>query len=450
MGAPKIPLRRHFFSGGRVPATAAEKNKSPARIRRRRARLVRNPVGSPRSGAVFSPKDPFPQQRRTKSFLRRHSAPEDPFRYSRRIRNPCCSNLSANLSCDADIAHPFHNPRAVLHSQATRKTERLTIDIHGHILTKGYLDLLEAHGATREDGFPLPVWNEESALSFLDETGIRYQVLSLSSPHPYFGDAAESADFCRAFNDETARVVARHPTRFGFCAVVPLPNVAAAVGEATRTIGDLNALGVKLASNSRGLYLGDERLDPLFQRLESIAEGRDRDVVCLIHPSRPEPIAEGVFSAGPVPLYEFLTDSTRAVLNMIAHDVPRRFPRVQVVVPHCGSFLPNVARRIEGAQPILEKVHMMGHVDVPANLARLWFDTAGDSVPDLLPLLLTITGPDHVLFGSDYPFTPRSQTLTNIRRLQEFLASDRRLAKHADDILDNNARKLLTAAGALR
>ena len=90
------------------------------------------------------------------------------------------------------------------------------IDIHGHILTKGYLDLREAHGATHEDGYPLPAGSEEDALAFLDETGIRYQVLSLSSPHPYFGDAEESAAFCRAFNNETARVVARHPTRFGF------------------------------------------------------------------------------------------------------------------------------------------------------------------------------------------------------------------------------------------
>ena len=322
------------------------------------------------------------------------------------------------------------------------------IDIHGHILTKGYLDLLEAHGATREDGFPLPAWSEIDALAFLDEAGIRYQVLSLSSPHPYFGDAEESAAFCRAFNDETARVVARHPNRFGFCAVVPLPDVDAAMAEATRAVGDLDALGVKLASNSRGLYLGDERLDPLFYRLESLAEGRGHDVVCLIHPSRPEPIAEGVFSAGPTPLYEFLADTTRAVLNMIAHNVPRRFPHVQIVVPHCGSFLPNVVRRIEGAQPILERAHMMDAVDVPANLARLWFDTAGDPVPDLLPLLLTITSPSHVLFGSDFPFTPRARALENAQRLREFLASDGRAATHAEDILDNNAQVLLSAAGA--
>ena len=322
------------------------------------------------------------------------------------------------------------------------------IDIHGHILTKGYLDLLEAHGATHEDGFPLPAWSEEDALAFLDETGIRYQVLSLSSPHPYFGDAEESAAFCRAFNNETARVVARHPTRFGFCAVVPLPDVDAAIAEASRAIEDLGALGVKLASNSRGLYLGDKRLDPLFDRLERIAERRNHNVVCLIHPSRPEPIAEGVFSAGPVPLYEFLADTTRAALNMIAHDVPRRFPHVQIVIPHCGSFLPNVSRRIEGAQPILEKAHMMDAVDAPANLARLWFDTAGDPVPNLLPLLLTITSPSHVLFGSDFPFTPRARALANAQRLQKFLTSDGHLAAHAEDILDNNAQALLAAAGA--
>lgn len=320
------------------------------------------------------------------------------------------------------------------------------IDIHGHILTEAYLDLLKAHGATGEDGFPLPAWDEQGALAFLDEAGIAYQVLSLSSPHPYFGDAGESAAFCRSFNDETARVVARHPDRFGFCAVLPLPDVDAAIKEADRTICDLGALGVKLASNSRGLYLGDELLDPLFERLESLAGEQGRDVVCLVHPSRPEPIAEGVFSAGPAPLYEFLADTTRAALNMIARDIPRRYPRVRIVIPHCGSFLPNVVRRIEGAQPILERAGMMGHVDVAANLARLLFDTAGDPVPDLLPLLLTITTPDRVLFGSDYPFTPREQALANTRRLREFLGSDGRLAGAADAILDGNARRLLAGS----
>lgn len=318
------------------------------------------------------------------------------------------------------------------------------IDIHAHILTQGYLDLLGAHDAIREDGFPLPVWDERDTLAFLDEAGIAYQVLSLSSPHPYFGDTDESVAFCRSFNDEAARVVTRHLDRLGFCAVLPLPAVGAAVREAARAICDLGALGVKLASNSRGLYLGDELLDSLFDRLESLAEDRNHDVICLVHPSRPEPMAEGVFTAGPAPLFEFLADTTRAVLNMVARDVPRRYPHVRIVVPHCGSFLPNVARRIEGAQPILERAGMMGHVDMASNLGMLLFDTAGDPVPNLLPLLLTITTPDRVLFGSDYPFTPREQALANARSLREFLVSDARLAGFAEAILDGNARRLLT------
>lgn len=77
----------------------------------------------------------------------------------------------------------------------------------------------------------------------------------------------------------------------------------------------------------------------------------------------------------------------------------------------------------------------------------LLFDTAGDPVPDLLPLLLTITTPDRVLFGSDYPFTPKGQALANARRLREFLASDVRLAGAADAILYDNARRLLAACG---
>ena len=44
----------------------------PARNWRRRARLVRNPVGTPSSGARFSPECAPPQPRRTRPSLRRH------------------------------------------------------------------------------------------------------------------------------------------------------------------------------------------------------------------------------------------------------------------------------------------------------------------------------------------------------------------------------------------
>lgn len=274
------------------------------------------------------------------------------------------------------------------------------IDIHGHVLNDAYLELLARHDALLEDGFPLPAWDEGEALAFLDEAGIDLQVLSLSSPQPHFGDDAESIAFCREFNDWCADVVARHPTRFAFVATLPLPCVKAACEEAERAMRELGAVGVALPSNARGLYLGDEKLEPLMSVLDGL------HALALIHPRKPAALTEGLFSSGPVPLYEFLADTTRAALNLLAADVPVRYPNARFVVPHVGSFLPLVAERVSAVQPMLSLRGLMPEVDISAGLARLYYDTAGISKPEMRELLLTITTPDHIFYGSDYPFTP--------------------------------------------
>ena len=311
------------------------------------------------------------------------------------------------------------------------------IDIHGHLLSSSYLELLADHDALLEDGFPLPSWDAEEAVSFMDAAGIDLQVLSLSSPQPHFGDDAESVDFCRGFNDWTAGVVRAHPGRFAFAATLPLPCVSAACAEARRSMEELGAVGVALPSNARGLYLSDAALDPLMETLDELG------AIALIHPHRPSALAEGLFTSGPVPLYEFLADTTRAVLNMLANDVPARYPNVRFVVPHSGSFLPNVARRITAIQPFLANRGMMGNADIADGLSRLYYDLAGTPTPEMLSLLLTITAPGHVLYGSDFPFTNAQLALAGKLRLEEGLCADEKLATHASAIMGGNAARLL-------
>ena len=275
------------------------------------------------------------------------------------------------------------------------------VDYHAHVLNDAYLELLARHGALLEDGFPLPGWSEGEALAFLDKAGIDLQILSLSSPHPHFGDDGEGIAFCRGFNDWCADVVSRHRTRFAFAATLPLPCVEAACEEAVRAVRELGAVGVALPSNARGLYLGDEALDPLMEVLDGL------HALALIHPHKPAALTEGLFTSGPVPLYEFLADTTRAVLNMLAREVPVRYPNVRFVVPHAGSFLPLVAERVTAIQPMLAARGLMPDADISAGLGRLYFDTAGLTKPEIRELLLTITAPDHILYGTDYPFTPQ-------------------------------------------
>ena len=315
------------------------------------------------------------------------------------------------------------------------------IDAHSHVLNQDYYDILAKHGALKEDGFPLPKWDAQTNLEMMEKGGVVWTLMSLSSPHPFFGDAAETAAFCRGFNEFCAEQVREHPDKFGFCAVLPLPDVDAAIEEAIYALEELGAKGVKLASNSRGQYLGDAELDPLFKELNK------RGSVVILHPHRPTPQQEGIFSAGPVPLYEFLADTTRGILNMIAHDVPVRYPNVKIVVPHCGSFLPNIAGRVKMLQPILVNNGMMDPVNVDDNLSRLYYDTAGSPVPYMLKLLLTITTPDHVMYGGDYPFTNAEIVLANLEKLKDFLANDPELAPHADAILYANAAKMFGLEG---
>lgn len=272
------------------------------------------------------------------------------------------------------------------------------IDMHSHMIPESYLQAVKAHGMEMDEKYPIPSWRVEDHLKFMDDAGIRTSVLTMPAPQPYFGDAAESAAVCRKFNEEAAAVKALHPGRFLFCAALPLPDVKAAVEEAKYALEILGADGVKLATNSYGQYLGDEELEPLMAYLNS------RKAVIITHPHKPSAVNDKLVEAVPLASYEYLAETTRAVLNMVAHDVLVRYPDLKVVVPHCGSFLPNALPRFKGLLPVMTAQGYMHPVDVDANLSRLYFDLAGAATDEAVESLLTIAAPTHILYGSDYPY----------------------------------------------
>ena len=132
------------------------------------------------------------------------------------------------------------------------------------------MDFIKAHGAEMDEGFPIPGWNVEEHLAFMDQAGIETAVLTMPAPQPWFGDGAESAAFCRKYNEECAALKARYPGRFLFCAALPLPDVKRAVEEAVYALDVLHADGVKLATNSYGQYLGDPELESLMEVLNAL------------------------------------------------------------------------------------------------------------------------------------------------------------------------------------
>jgi predicted TIM-barrel fold metal-dependent hydrolase len=199
--------------------------------------------------------------------------------------------------------------------------------------------------------------------------------------------------------------------RRGFAAVLPLPDVASSIAEARRALALPGALGVKVPTNACGTYLGDPSLDPLMAYLDT------RRAVVTIHPTKPSAVPVGQFAARHAPLFEFLADTTRAVLNLVTEGVLDRYPNVRWVVPHCGAFVPEVAHRMDGISHVLVPAGLMSNVDVLLAVRSLYFDLAGDAEPVMLDALLKVADPTHLLYGSDWPYTPAPLALRKAEAL---------------------------------
>lgn len=312
------------------------------------------------------------------------------------------------------------------------------VDVHTHVIVPEYMELLRRHGAELEETFPLPRWSAERHLAFMDSASIRVAILTMPAPQPYYGDTEESATCIRQVNEIAAKVKRQHPDRFMFCAALPLPDVDAAIREAVYALDTLGADGIKLATNSRGQYLGDEELDPLMEVLN------ERHAVIIIHPHRPTPYPRDIIATTPLAMYEYPAETTRAVMNMLARNVLTRYPDLKIVVPHCGSFLPLALPRMKSILPAMVKQGYMRPIDWEGNLTRLYYDLAGNPSLEVIRSLLTITSPDHVLYGSDYPYLPDEVSRKNLQRLRESLASDKELSGYTDMFLWKNAESLFS------
>ena len=305
------------------------------------------------------------------------------------------------------------------------------IDVHSHIITPEFVSALDKEGRLLDEGFPLPKWDAEAQLKWMDEAGIQTSVLTLAAPNP------TSAAVIRETNEAAAKLKREHSDRFRFCAALPLPDVNAAIEEARYALDVLGADGIKLATNVGGQYLGAPELDTLFSFLN------ERKAFVILHPHRPEPVNKQVMQQTPLAMQEYLSETTRAVSNMISRNVLARYNNIKVVVPHCGAYLPLMVPRMKSLTPVMQANKLVGDIDWEANLAALYYDLAGAHSPEVIRMLLTITTPDHLLYGSDYPYVATQMLTQSLQRMKQYLTNEPDFAPYKEMILHKNAEWLL-------
>jgi 6-methylsalicylate decarboxylase len=279
------------------------------------------------------------------------------------------------------------------------------IDVHCHYVPESYRKALTDAGLVRSDIFPLAPWEMEKHVEDMDFMNIGAAVMGVSSPDVHWGDSGKAKAIARDANEVAAEAVQAHPDRFGFWASLPVPDVDASLEEIEYAFDVLHADGVKFYSNSNGVYLGDPKLDPIFEEL-----GR-RGAVVTVHPTKPKCVPDNVLVGVPYPLFEFQFETTRAIANMMFNGTLKRNPGLKFLCPHMGATFPILGGRMEGIANLMVRLKIAGEGFVPPDFQvqfkNLYYDSAGGfNLPIQIPALMGISSPGKLLCGSDYPFTP--------------------------------------------
>jgi predicted TIM-barrel fold metal-dependent hydrolase len=276
--------------------------------------------------------------------------------------------------------------------------------------------LIESTGYRPRGGYVVGRWTLDGALSFMDRHEIGAQILSLplAMPAPG-GNAGFVARFSRQINEDLAGVIKDHPNRFGAFAALPLNDPDAALTEIGYALDDLGLDGVVVTSNAYGHYFGQPFWEPILDELER------RQVPVFVHPTDC-PCIDILAFGRPSSVVEFPFDTARNITNALYTGVFQRYPRLRLILAHCGGPLPSLAWRIAehtemGRGPTDAEI---GPDHVLEVLRGLYYEIAlAGSANSLLPTL-QVTSADHLLFGTDFPAAPERTIRHNINNFMAF------------------------------
>jgi predicted TIM-barrel fold metal-dependent hydrolase len=252
-------------------------------------------------------------------------------------------------------------------------------------------------------------WTPERTLEQMDKYDIAVAMLSMTQMGPVLYDNTEKGrKAVRTGNDYGAKLMAEHPKRFGLFTGVPLPDIDGVMKEIEYGFDTLKADGVGIYTNdNQGKWPGDPYFDPMWKELNR------RNAIVYMHPLAP-PCCTNLNDSVSTAMNEFDFDITRGCTSILANGVLHKYPNVKIIIPHSGGTMPMIAGRIKDRyphDPIHEEYIPNG---VIAELQKFYLDIAHASFPYPMAAMMKFALPDHILFGTDYPFEPIESTVNEI------------------------------------
>jgi len=291
------------------------------------------------------------------------------------------------------------------------------IDVHTHVLTEAWFQLLQAHGAPRYsvkpvagglraihlDGAPFmtPVPNMfdwERRIANMNKARVDIAITSLSCPNAYWGSPEVSLKAARLMNEDMARAQKTWPDRIRYFASLPWQHEALALQELKRACDD-GAVGVMVLANIDGKALTDSRFENIWKEIDR------RALPVLVHPSAPPGVAAmGMHEFQLTAPIGFTFDTSLAIARCIFDGFLDRFPNLKLIASHGGGALPYLVGRLDICWDNIPAARAKTD-EPPRNYMRRIYVDSVVFRQDVLDMCVSVCGTDNVLYGSDYPHT---------------------------------------------
>jgi aminocarboxymuconate-semialdehyde decarboxylase len=277
------------------------------------------------------------------------------------------------------------------------------IDIHCHYYPESYLKEIAKFKVNSTVGVALSKvkWDSvETRIKEQDENGIDMEVLGVSAPNVYFEDKEFSRTLAQMTNDELSEICRKYPNRFGCLGSIPLVDIKYAIDELNRAIDKLGMDGILLGTNIIGKPLESPEFLPFFEEINK------KKIPVILHPMDPRaPELFRDYQTGSI--VGFMFETTLTVTKMVLSGLFEKCPNIQMVLPHLGGTIPFLYPRIDlGFQTYEGARKGIGETGkLPSDYLKGFYYDTTTSYNSTFLLTYQFAGADHLLFGTDFPYT---------------------------------------------
>ena len=292
------------------------------------------------------------------------------------------------------------------------------IDVHTHMLSEEFLEILKKHGGPKYTVKDVPtlvgqrpaihkngamfmtvfeeMFNYDLRIQNMDKAKVDVSIVSLTCPNVFFGDESISASTAKLMNEAMAYDQSRYPDRLRFFCSLPWQYPEAAIKELNRAVAQ-GAVGVMVNANVDEKHLTDECFAPIWAAIDRLA------LPVLIHPTLPpgsDLMQLDVFHLAAS--NGFLVDTMLAVSRMIMDGFFDMYPNLKIVSCHGGGTLPYIIGRLDQTWENVPAARVKISRAPSSYMPQIFADSVLYR-QSALQLCVAEFGDDNVFFGSDYP-----------------------------------------------